>query len=191
MILSRETSLLFGSLTRAAGLCAFLVLLAGCSVAQSGSAPKLFSPPESLENPVPVSARSPSALEAIRRGVAAVTPPGAPLQDIYYPFDSIELELEAQEILKKNAEWLQAHPKVRVEVEGHCDDLGAAEYNLALGAKRAEAAKAFLVKEGVASERLVTISYGKEAPACFEKTDECRAKNRRARFVIFTEIPTS
>jgi peptidoglycan-associated lipoprotein len=78
-----------------------------------------------------------------------------------------------------------------VEVEGHCDDLGSNEYNLALGAKRAQSAKEFLVNQGVAPERLVTISYGKEAPACFEPTDECRVKNRRARFVIFTELPTS
>jgi len=130
-------------------------------------------------------------MEAISRGVAAVTPPGAALKDVFYQFDSVELEPEAQEILKKNAEWLKANPKTRVEVEGHCDDIGSAEYNLALGAKRAQTAKDFLVSQGIASERLVTISYGKEAPACFEPSEECRVKNRRARFVMFTEIPTS
>jgi len=130
-------------------------------------------------------------MEAISRGVAAVTPPGAALKDVYYQFDSVELEPEAQDILKKNAEWMKANPKVRVEVEGHCDDIGSAEYNLALGAKRAEAAKDFLISQGIATERLVTISYGKEAPACFDPTEECRVKNRRARFVMFTEIPTS
>ena len=86
---------------------------------------------------------------------------------------------------------MKANPKVRVEVEGHCDDIGSAEYNLAIGAKRAEAAKDFLISQGIATERLVTISYGKEAPACFDPTEECRVKNRRARFVMFTEIPTS
>lgn len=177
-------------LCRAARLGWLLLILAGCSTTDTPAA-KLFSPPESLNNPVPVSARSPSALEAISRGVAAVTPPGAALKDIYYQFDSVDLDAEAQTILKKNAEWLMANPKVRVEVEGHCDDIGAAEYNLALGAKRAQVAKDFLVQEGVAPDRLVTISYGKEAPACFEPTHECRVKNRRARFVMFTEIPTS
>jgi peptidoglycan-associated lipoprotein len=177
-------------LCRAAQLGWLLFILAGCSTTDKPVA-KLFSPPESLNNPVPVSARSPSALEAISRGVAAVTPPGAVLKDIYYQFDSVDLDAEAQTILKKNAEWLKANPKVRVEVEGHCDDIGAAEYNLALGAKRAQVAKDFLVQEGVAPDRLVTISYGKEAPACFEPTNECRVKNRRARFVMFTEIPTS
>jgi peptidoglycan-associated lipoprotein len=130
-------------------------------------------------------------MEAISRGLAAVTPPGAALKDVYYPFDSVELEPEAQEILKKNAEWMKANPKARVEVEGHCDDIGSAEYNLALGAKRAQTARDFLIEQGIGTERLVTISYGKEAPACFEHSEECRIKNRRARFVMFTEIPTS
>ena len=98
---------------------------------------------------------------------------------------------DAQEVLRKNAEWLKAHPSTQVEVEGHCDDIGSAEYNLALGAKRAQTAKEFLVSEGVSPDRLVTISYGKEAPACFELTEDCRVKNRRARFVIFKELPTS
>lgn len=169
----------------------FIVIFAGCSSSDAPT-PKLFSPPPSLNNPmIPTSARSPSAMEAISRGVAAITPPGAALKDVYYEFDSVELGEEAQGILKKNAEWLNANPKSRVEVEGHCDDIGSAEYNLALGAKRAQVAKDFLVRLGIASDRLVTISYGKEAPACFEPTEECRVKNRRARFVMFTELPTS
>jgi peptidoglycan-associated lipoprotein len=130
-------------------------------------------------------------LEAISRGVAAITPPGAALKDVYYQFDSVTLEADAQQVLIKNAEWLKANPKTRVEVEGHCDDIGSAEYNLALGAQRAQVAKDFLVNHGIAPDRLVTISYGKEAPACFEQSEDCRVKNRRARFVMFTEVPTS
>jgi peptidoglycan-associated lipoprotein len=178
-------------LYRAALFLALLLAFPGCSTSDT-PAPKLFSSPESLSNIAnSPPAHSPSAMEAISRGVAAVTPPGAALKDVYYQFDSVELETEAQEILKKNAEWMKTHPKTRVEVEGHCDDIGSAEYNLALGAKRAQVAKDFLVSQGVGSERLVTISYGKEAPACFEQTEECRVKNRRARFVMFTEVPTS
>jgi len=120
-----------------------------------------------------------------------VTPSNASLKDVYYEFDSTDLAADAQNILKQNAEWMKANPKARVEVEGHCDDVGSAEYNLALGAKRAQVAKDFLVQQGIAAERLVTISYGKEAPACFELTEECRVRNRRARFVMFTELPTS
>jgi peptidoglycan-associated lipoprotein len=168
----------------------FALILGGCAL--ETPTPKLFSAPPSLNNPaIPASAHSPSAMEAISRGVAAVTPPGAALKDVFYQFDSVELVTEAQETLKLNAEWMKANPKVRVEVEGHCDDIGSNEYNLALGAKRAQVAKEFLVQQGIATDRLVTISYGKEAPACFEHTEECRVKNRRARFVMFREVPTS
>jgi peptidoglycan-associated lipoprotein len=172
----------------------FLVLLlplSACSTSDDNPA-VLFSPPPISSPPGDrVATRSPSAMEALSRGVAAVTPPAAALQDVYYEFDSINLAVEAQETLKQNAEWMKANPQSRVEVEGHCDDLGSAEYNLALGAKRAQTAKEFLVNQGIDAGRLVTISYGKEAPACFEETEECRVKNRRARFVIFTELPTS
>lgn len=171
----------------------FLFLLAfwGCSTSED-KPPALFTPPQfSSASGNQAATRSPSAMEALSRGVAAVTPPGAALKDIYYEFDSIDLAADAQEILKQNANWLKAHPQSRVEVEGHCDDVGSAEYNLALGAKRAQVAKDFLVHEGIDAGRLVTISYGKEAPACFEQTEECRVKNRRARFVIFTELSTS
>jgi peptidoglycan-associated lipoprotein len=128
----------------------------------------LFTPPPVSNAPGDlVSARSPSAMEALSHGVAAVTPPGAALKDVYYEFDSTALTAEAEETLKQNAEWMKDHPNARVEVEGHCDDIGSAEYNLALGAKRAQVAKDFLVSQGVDADRLVTISYGKEAPACF------------------------
>jgi peptidoglycan-associated lipoprotein len=167
-----------------------MISMAGCSTSDAPNVRPAYSP-EFGADPANVSARSPSAMEAISRGVAAVTPPGAPLKDIYYEFDSVELEPKAQEILKSNAEWMKAHPTARVEVEGHCDDIGSAEYNLALGAKRAQTARDFLVSQGITADRLVTISYGKEAPACFEHTESCRVKNRRARFVMFTEVPTS
>lgn len=161
--------------------------LASCSESTSNQ-PR---PPSSVHGAEPREngVRSVSAIEALSRGLAAVTPPGAPLRDIYYDFDSPELRDDAREILKQNGEWLKAHPDARVEIEGHCDDTGSAEYNLALGAKRAQVAKEFLVNQGIPPDRLVTISYGKEAPACFEPTEECRVKNRRARFVVFTELP--
>jgi peptidoglycan-associated lipoprotein len=167
------------------------IVLAAC--AATDPQPISTFSPTPFPNPSrdPVATRSPSALDALSRGVAAVTPPGAALKDIYYEFDSTHLISGAQEILKRNADWMKANPKARVEVEGHCDDIGSAEYNLALGAKRAQVAKDYLVSQGVSAERLVTISYGKEAPACFEHNEECRIKNRRARFVIFTELPTS
>ena len=170
-------------------LVGLLLSLTGCSTSKDTPSAKLSSP--ELRNSPDVSAHSPSAIEAIGRGVAAVTPPGAALKDVYYQFDSVSLESDAREILMKNAEWMKANPRARVEVEGHCDEIGSAEYNLALGAQRAQVAKDFLVTQGIDANRLVTISYGKEAPACFEHNEECRVKNRRARFVMFTEVPTS
>lgn len=176
-------------LNRLPALLILVSLSSACSSSDNG--PKInatnFMPPELLQG----SSYSPSAMEALSRGLAVITPPGAALQDIYYEFDSVDLRNDAEAILKKNAEWMKANPLARVEVEGHCDDVGSAEYNLALGAKRAQTARDFLVQEGIAPDRLVTISYGKEAPACFEPNEECRVKNRRARFVIFTELPTS
>lgn len=169
----------------------YVLLLSACAVSE----PQVVGPnpplPQSASLSQASGTQSMSAMEALARGIAAVTPPGAALKDVYYEFDSIQLREEAQEILEKNAEWLKANPSVRVEVEGHCDDLGSSEYNLALGAMRAQVAKDFLVSQGISPQRLVTISYGKEAPACFESTEDCRVQNRRARFVIFTELPTS
>jgi peptidoglycan-associated lipoprotein len=181
------------SRTRSVFLFFLLLAFIGSACSAPDSRPVPILSPLPFQNPAGDAAplRAPSAMEAMSRGIAAVTPPGAPLQDVYYEFDRIDLATTAQAILTQNAEWMKNNPKARVEVEGHCDDLGSNEYNLALGAKRAQSAKDFLVKQGIAAERLVTISYGKEAPACFETTDECRVKNRRARFVIFTELPTS
>ena len=168
-------------------------LVAACSTSNDGknNRPVPLMPTEMQNIGRDNSVRSMPAGEALSRGIAAVTPPGAALQDVYYEFDSIDLRSDAEETLKQNAEWMKANPTARIEVEGHCDDIGSDEYNLALGAKRAQIAKDFLVSQGVSADRLVTISYGKEAPACFEPTEECRVKNRRARFVVFTELLTS
>jgi peptidoglycan-associated lipoprotein len=167
----------------------FCLLLSACSTSNDGSSAPLMS--ADMQNLGRVPGRSVSAMEALSRGVAAITPPEADLQDVYYEFDSINLRSDAEATLKQNAEWMKANPATRVEIEGHCDDIGSDEYNLALGAQRAQIAKDFLLSQGVTADRLVTISYGKEAPACFEQTNECRVKNRRARFVVFTELPTS
>lgn len=171
----------------------FYCVLSACSTTQEASSgPKVpLMPPDMQNIGRDYAPRSVPAAEALSRGVAAITPPGAALQDVYYEFDSIQLRADAEEILKQNAAWIKANPTARVEIEGHCDDIGSDEYNLALGAKRAQIAKEFLLTQGISDDRLVTISYGKEAPACFERNEECRVKNRRARFVVFTELPTS
>jgi peptidoglycan-associated lipoprotein len=129
-----------------------------------------------------------SSLEALRRGESAAE---GPLKDIYFSFDSAALSESARTMLKTNAEWLKGNPSARVQVEGHCDERGTAEYNMALGAKRAQAALDYLATLGVAANRLSTVSYGEEIPVCKEHNEECWAKNRRDRFAVSASKPTS
>jgi peptidoglycan-associated lipoprotein len=105
-------------------------------------------------------------------------------EDIFFEFDSAVLLAEAQEILRKKAEWLINNPEATATIEGHCDERGTNEYNLALGERRAESAKAFLVDLGVQGSRLSTISYGEERPLDPGHNEEAWAKNRRGHFTI-------
>lgn len=131
------------------------------------------------------------SLEALRSGQSSATPASSPLKEVYYGFDSSELSAEARKILSSNADWLKANPAARVQIEGHCDQRGTVEYNLALGSRRAQAALDYLATLGIAKDRLTTISYGQEIPVCAEKNEGCWAKNRRARFVIATTKPAA
>ena len=104
--------------------------------------------------------------------------------DIFFEFDSASLSVEAQDILRAKAAWLRENPRARVIIEGHCDERGTNEYNLALGDRRAFSAKSFLVDLGIDESRLTIISYGEEKPLASGATEEAWAKNRRAHFVI-------
>lgn len=108
----------------------------------------------------------------------------SPLKPVFFAFDSAEVSEEAMAILRANADVLKKYPTWTVHVEGHCDERGTAEYNLALGERRALAARAYLVSLGIAAERLRVVSYGKEFPFDPGHTEEAWAKNRRAHFVI-------
>jgi peptidoglycan-associated lipoprotein len=138
--------------------------------------------------PTKPEATSDSSLDALRRGE---TPAGGPLKDVNFDFDSAALTEPARATLRTNADWLKTNAAARVQIEGHCDERGTAEYNMALGAKRAQAAMDYLTTLGIAANRLSTISYGEEIPLCKEKTEECWARNRRARFVVSETKPTS
>ncbi len=105
-------------------------------------------------------------------------------EDVYFDFDSAQLLPQAQEILKRKADWLRSHPGTHVIVEGHTDERGTVEYNLALGDRRAEAVKGFLVELGISPDRITTISYGEERPADPGHDEAAWAKNRRAQFVL-------
>ncbi len=103
---------------------------------------------------------------------------------VLFGYDSYELDEEARTILGKQAEWLARYPQVRVTVEGHSDERGTREYNLALGDRRASAAKNFLAAQGVDPSRMTTISYGKERPAAGGTDEAAYAQNRRAVSVV-------
>jgi len=104
--------------------------------------------------------------------------------DVYFDFDEYELKPEARERLAKNADFMKAHPDFVFTIEGHCDERGTNEYNLALGDRRANAAKNYLLSLGVDGSHIRTISYGEERPVCTQSTEECWARNRRAHFVV-------
>ena len=106
------------------------------------------------------------------------------LGDVYFDFDKSDLRPGAQEALDANAAWLNKYPQFLVRIEGHCDERGTNEYNLALGQRRAGSSSEFMTGKGVAGDRLSTISYGEERPTCVESDEACWQKNRRAHMVI-------
>ena len=152
------------------------------TTAQQRSAPA----PTEQSNSAAIPQASVSSLDALQRGELPVTPDSSPLKEIYFDFDRSDLSADARETLQTNAEWLKSKPSDRMEIEGHCDERGTTEYNLALGAKRAQAALDYLVTLGIAPARLSTISYGNELPVCREHAENCWQKNRRDRFVMKT-----
>jgi len=103
---------------------------------------------------------------------------------IHFDYNEYAVKANDQATLQKQAQWLAKYPAVKLTIEGHCDERGTREYNLALGARRANAVKEYLVAQGVAAARLETVSYGKERPICTESSEECWAQNRRGVSVI-------
>jgi len=121
----------------------------------------------------------------VKEEVAVYKTPDMVMQeDIYFDFDKSTLTPTAQDNLLQKAEWLRENPDATVTIEGNCDDRGTNEYNLALGDRRAESAKAFLVDLGIDPSRLTTISYGEERPVDPRQNEEAWAKNRRDHFVV-------
>jgi peptidoglycan-associated lipoprotein len=103
---------------------------------------------------------------------------------VFFAFDRSDITPEAQEILARQADWLRRYPNVTVTIEGHCDERGTREYNLALGERRAQAVKNVLVASGIPASRISTISYGKERPAVVGSSEEAYAQNRRAVTIV-------
>jgi len=106
------------------------------------------------------------------------------LADLFFAYDSAELDADARAILQKNTDYLKRWASTKVLIEGHADARGTSEYNLALGDRRASAAKDYVVSLGIPNDRVTSASKGKEAPVCREDNEECYAKNRRGHFVF-------
>jgi peptidoglycan-associated lipoprotein len=109
------------------------------------------------------------------------------LKDIHFDFDKYDIRSEDTEILKENAALLMKYTKVKIQVEGHCDERGTNEYNLALGERRANAAKKYLLSLGISTDRISSISYGEERPLDTGHNEEAWSKNRRGHFVILSK----
>ncbi len=179
----KVTSGFIGKVVFYVGLSFFM----GCSQ-QTASKPQEATTPQKVEakqsSKAPPTKTQTSSLEALQKGTLGKGTEMGLLKDVNFDFDRYDLRPDAREILKGHAAWLKANPQSRVEVEGHCDERGTSEYNLALGAKRAESAKRYLIDLGISPSTLSTISYGEELPLCREQNETCWAKNRRAHFVV-------
>jgi peptidoglycan-associated lipoprotein len=131
-----------------------------------------------------VTVNPPPAVNVANNGMTAEQEFKAHVQDIFFDYDTADIRPDAQATLQNDANWLNAHPTVKIVVGGYCDERGSDEYNLALGQRRADAAKNALVTMGVAADRMRVISYGKEKPFCSESTEQCWQLNRRAGFAL-------
>lgn len=185
--------------SRTAAIAAFSLML-GLAVSACGKKEPAVTPPPP---PMPAAPTTPPAPPA---PPAPATPPAAPktlsedeifaqkslaqlnnerpLADVFFELDNAAIRDSDKAALATNATWLKRWANTRISIEGHCDERGTAEYNLALGERRANAVKAYLVSLGVPGDRLVVVSKGKEAPFCTDKNDACWQQNRRGHFVI-------
>jgi peptidoglycan-associated lipoprotein len=157
-----------------------LYMMLGLTVMLSACAKKPVmesEPPAAPEAPSPVAEVAPVASSA-----TLTTLTGAQLESVYFDYDSYNLSPAAQQTLAADAALLLQESTVKVTIEGHCDERGSDEYNLALGAQRATSVKTHLVSLGVNADRLTTISYGEERPAVTGSDDAAWSKNRRAAF---------
>jgi peptidoglycan-associated lipoprotein len=105
------------------------------------------------------------------------------VRDAFFDFNKADIRSDARDALAKTADFLRNYPQIKVTIEGHCDERGSTEYNLALGDRRASATKQYLISLGISADRLNTVSFGKEKPFCLQTTEDCYQQNRRGHFV--------
>jgi peptidoglycan-associated lipoprotein len=140
-------------------------------------------PPQRVDDALPVPAQ-PIEEDTIANRSLDDLNRNSPLKPVFFPLDSAELDESGRAVVAENAELMKQYPTWVVTIEGHCDERGTAEYNLALGERRAVAVKTYLVSLGIPPDRVRTVSYGKEFPFDPGNTEEAYAKNRRGHFVI-------
>lgn len=144
-------------------------------------------PPPPPPPPAPAPAPPPRALtedEIFQQKTLAQLNAEMPLGDVRFDYDQFTLSAEARAILQKNSDWMKRWTTTRVSIEGHCDSRGTNEYNLALGERRANAVKEYMVGLGIAADRLLVVSKGEETPVCSEESEACWAQNRRGHNII-------
>jgi len=149
-----------------------LMVMAGCSTKDTV-----------VPEQAPVSEPTSSSIPSSRSGYGFDQWQTGPLGDVFFDYDSATLSTDAQEQLKQNGVWMEGNAS-KALIEGHCDDRGTSEYNIALGDRRAASAKEYLVRFGVSSSRIETVSFGEERPFVQGQNEEAWAKNRRAHFVV-------
>ena len=192
-MLTRCSHLVLSSLLVAA------VVLSGCAKrpattqaaapAPTGSASTTAATP-AAPAPAPVQSDTPTAATTTPAPTTTARPAvqdfaAVPeLADVFFDFDKYDIRPGDAKTLDANANWLKSNPNHLVLIEGHCDERGTNEYNLALGERRAKSTMNYLVSQGVQANRITIISYGEERPQCTEHTEACWAKNRRAHFLV-------
>jgi len=164
------------------------------AVAPEGSTK--VTPSDSTTYTITASGPGGSADSTVRVTVSAPAAPPPPtnatmdelflkeVQDAYFDLDKADIRSDARSALGKTADFLRNYPQIKVVIEGHCDERGSTEYNLALGDRRAAAVKQYLVSLGIGADRMSTVSYGKEKPFCMVSNEDCWQKNRRGHFVM-------
>jgi peptidoglycan-associated lipoprotein len=173
---------------------ALSVALAGCAKQQAAVAPPPPPPPAATPAPPPpppppppAPAPAPAPLtedEIFARKSLDQLNAERPLANVSFDYDSAELSEEARSRLQTNATWMRRWSATRVTVEGHCDSRGSSEYNLALGERRANAVRSYMIGLGIPEARIAMVSKGEEDPVCREEAESCWSQNRRGHFII-------
>ena len=182
----------------------FVILVVGVAGASCAKRPALSqasapAPSGAAVAPPPVAAAPPRPAPPAEQPSAAPAPTPAPLapppvpkefaavpelRDVHFDFDRYDIRARDAEILRGNAKWLSDHADHLVLIEGHTDERGTNEYNLALGERRAKATMSFLVAQGIKADRITLVSYGEERPICTEHKESCWSQNRRAHLLV-------